>query len=1443
MSAATMQPELQPALVLHHPTRPISTFSISSHSNLYALGSRSGVYLFSIHDALQSTQSASPSAPSCVQLLHSDGEAEVAVSRFNPHHCQQSVIATSSGPTLLLWDLNSPLHPLQSIHHAHHSNQQVHALGWSHAHPMHFASVDSHVNADLLIWDARDTNAPLVALPSAPASSPSSHSASSSFVAFHPFVSYLVASSSDTAIRIYDLRYPTGSVESFQSPLAKPLSSLCWSQWQWRHLITGNQSQQVEVWSMRLTDDHSSVTSPTITSSAERLTYQLQTNDGLLAAYSTPFGHGLVTHCATDTALQLWNVGTRLGQDAAGTEPHVSSTDVSEVARLTGSTSAVQLVEWHTPGQSDSYTTFAPGEPSEDSATQLWALCDDRSIRVYDIPAHTRQACGEAAEDDTDAAAVSASIDSEVSVASASSVRSELNQCQRALPSFRYYSFSSTTRSCTAVMSSTHPAHSLLLQISFPPSYPFAAPPVFAILPGSSQSFLAADSVFSSYFLYQLSAICLPYIEQGQRCLLPALNFLQHFVQTTIDSNPNLAANGGQSEAGAESGSRRVRIDERKELRERKQQQPLAIHKGVVSASTPSLTSLSSSLSQAFRLSTSLTSPSPEDDSSPAYSSAEQSDDDEALTRDVLAASSSSSMQTTIEEDEDEERGAEESDRDSRPNTTTAVADSKRRKEERDFELPCPRLCGVSWGPRGELVMFNNFPALTHYIQQTKEQRRLRAGRRQQPHSVGGDVDEKVDGAHTKDHVPTHHRHTSFMHDEDEWDELNQADVDPPAPSTDSRHLQPPTSTVEQVGEAGEQPDRTMDVFPPRTFGQLLQLPFLASYLEPVIREVTDAESGGGARAVIQVSRADDIKADTDAIGMATVTLGAALAVEQNAADGNSSDSDDEQTVNLNVAPLSSLSALSASPVQGRAHARITSNTSSIGSVSPAHSRHASIGHNRDASSSPPMRPSSPSLLPSIVTVVSPSLRPLAVVGTSRHDKQVASSSIVALPVHTGVLITDLQCLFPVDASLSASYPLFPPAGSSSIHTASDLCATFEQTCEQHGRSDLVQMWQLLSLVFRPALLDEPHPKLTEGGPGWIEGWGGGAWTGRLVQRLMGDCWQHGDVESVGLIACLLSLVPHPHLVTPRISISAPYQPFVPPLPPLPPSITSPSPPPSFASGALPRSLSSQMLRPPFPVRSLSALPSHLSSSVGTVVPPMLRSHSGSSDGAHDRSPLSASSNSGFPASTSLPSAFSYPSISSALPHSPSVGPASPGVLRSPIMSVASLNTVAGSSSVAAAAAVLSVSIGVCDLYQLVYAEWLGRLGLMLHRAAVLKCSDQQQSGDAMEVLTGWNTNEQRVGFDVVCQRCGQPLPPPSQVDGGKSVGPSASSPVRCAACNVYSAHCVICHLSVRGLSSYCLLCGHGGHMSHMQAWFDSGEKECATGCGCTCTLYGTELY
>ena len=49
---------------------------------------------------------------------------------------------------------------------------------------------------------------------------------------------------------------------------------------------------------------------------------------------------------------------------------------------------------------------------------------------------------------------------------------------------------------------------------------------------------------------------------------------------------------------------------------------------------------------------------------------------------------------------------------------------------------------------------------------------------------------------------------------------------------------------------------------------------------------------------------------------------------------------------------------------------------------------------------------------------------------------------------------------------------------------------------------------------------------------------------------------------------------------------------------------------------------------------------------------------------------------------------------------------------------------------------------------------------------------------------------------------------------------------------------CVVCNIGVRGLSTVCFLCGHGGHAIHMHDWFSHGEMSsipCPSGCGCFC--------
>jgi hypothetical protein len=46
--------------------------------------------------------------------------------------------------------------------------------------------------------------------------------------------------------------------------------------------------------------------------------------------------------------------------------------------------------------------------------------------------------------------------------------------------------------------------------------------------------------------------------------------------------------------------------------------------------------------------------------------------------------------------------------------------------------------------------------------------------------------------------------------------------------------------------------------------------------------------------------------------------------------------------------------------------------------------------------------------------------------------------------------------------------------------------------------------------------------------------------------------------------------------------------------------------------------------------------------------------------------------------------------------------------------------------------------------------------------------------------------------------------------------------------------HCSVCRCLVPGLSTFCESCNHGGHASHINAWFLQSPY-CPTGCGCRC--------
>ncbi|EGG24291.1 hypothetical protein DFA_06441 [Cavenderia fasciculata] len=108
------------------------------------------------------------------------------------------------------------------------------------------------------------------------------------------------------------------------------------------------------------------------------------------------------------------------------------------------------------------------------------------------------------------------------------------------------------------------------------------------------------------------------------------------------------------------------------------------------------------------------------------------------------------------------------------------------------------------------------------------------------------------------------------------------------------------------------------------------------------------------------------------------------------------------------------------------------------------------------------------------------------------------------------------------------------------------------------------------------------------------------------------------------------------------------------------------------------------------------------------------------------------------------------------------------------------------------------------------YGELLFRWGLLEKRIQVLKFLNEHDSAPSTK----------KVQFQTVCFKCQRTL----------------NNNCVCPNCKVYAVKCSVCHISVRGLSSFCISCGHGGHTDHLKQWFGK-RSDCPTGCKCKCVL------
>ena len=182
----------------------------------------------------------------------------------------------------------------------------------------------------------------------------------------------------------------------------------------------------------------------------------------------------------------------------------------------------------------------------------------------------------------------------------------------------------------------------------------------------------------------------------------------------------------------------------------------------------------------------------------------------------------------------------------------------KKAQRAQNARLPCPPMCGVSWGIHGQLLYWSNLPLLTHYLVNNQRRRQTKpidtgvggasnGSRPSHPASSTSD-------AHHLFQSPHHHEigmGAQIDHDEEEssaWaghghthstasistfvsPTAGAAALSHPVTNSSSSSLLHPPPSVSYVGEVD------VDEVLPRTYQDLLALPFVAAHLGYVIGE------------------------------------------------------------------------------------------------------------------------------------------------------------------------------------------------------------------------------------------------------------------------------------------------------------------------------------------------------------------------------------------------------------------------------------------------------------------------------------------------------------------------------------------------------------------------------------------------------------------------------
>ncbi|KAJ3147784.1 hypothetical protein HDU89_005143 [Geranomyces variabilis] len=262
-----------------HLVQPVTSLSISPNGDDAVLAAKKGLYIVNLEQLYEPPR-----------VIHHMTNWEVSDVQWNPHRSRAYWIATTSNQKALVWNLEtsatgqsdgSSKH-IQYILGSH--QRAVSDLNWSPFHPDLLAtcSYDSYVH----LWDLRTPT-------EKPGTSFCAWTAGATQVKFNRLNEYLLASSHDTDVKIWDIRKGSTPVTMITAHMTK-IYGIDWSRNNEDEIITCSQDRLVKFWDINCPRNCQAT---------------IMTGSPVWRARFTPFGNGVVTMPQRkETNLLLWNV-------------------------------------------------------------------------------------------------------------------------------------------------------------------------------------------------------------------------------------------------------------------------------------------------------------------------------------------------------------------------------------------------------------------------------------------------------------------------------------------------------------------------------------------------------------------------------------------------------------------------------------------------------------------------------------------------------------------------------------------------------------------------------------------------------------------------------------------------------------------------------------------------------------------------------------------------------------------------------------------------------------------------------------------------------------------------------------------------------------------------------------------------------------------------------